>query len=225
VTIGKGVTNIGTDAFYGCDSLNEVYNRSTLNIVAGADTYGGVSKYASIVINSQEEQPPVNNESREPGLYQTGTNNRLYSWQELLDIGVVYVSSTPQYPKGMYIDPEIAYEEFDSLSGDLVLPNDGSIETMGFEGFAGGENVTSVIMPDSVRFIQDGCLSGCKVTKVVIGANVELIAEQAFAHCTSLTTLVFNGTVAQWNSITFERNWNLNLAATEVICTDGVVNI
>jgi hypothetical protein len=54
IYIPSSVQSIGDYAFSGCDLLNEVYNNSTLNIVAGSDTHGGVAKYASIVINSQE---------------------------------------------------------------------------------------------------------------------------------------------------------------------------
>lgn len=159
-----------------------------------------------------------------PGLYQTDTNILLYSWQELLDSGVIYLSDVSWYPKGMYVDNEIGWEQFDSLAGDLILPNDGSIETMGFEGFAGGEKVTSVIMPDSIRFIEDGCFGGCtKLKSVVIGANLENIAQYAFSGCTSLTSITFKGTVEQWNAVTFEDGWNNNVPATKVICSDGVV--
>ena len=54
ICIPSSVQSIGDYAFSGCDRLNEVYNNSTLNIIAGSDTHGGVAKYASIVINSQE---------------------------------------------------------------------------------------------------------------------------------------------------------------------------
>ena len=49
VTIGTSVSHIGSYAFYQCKSLKTVTNRSSLNIVAGASTFGGIALYAKSV--------------------------------------------------------------------------------------------------------------------------------------------------------------------------------
>lgn len=134
-----------------------------------------------------------------PGLYQTGTSNLLYSWQELLDSGVIYLTDVAWYPKGVYVDNEIAWDEFNSLAGDLVLPDDGSIETLGFEGFAGADNMTSIVIPISVNKIEDGSLAGC----------------------TKLTKIIYEGSVADWSEIGKDQSWNSSVPATYVQCRDG----
>ena len=62
-------------------------------------------------------------------------------------------------------------------------------------------NHTSVVIPDFVTYI--------------VG----------FGGCTSLTNITFNGTVEQWSSITFGLNWNYNVPATHVQCSDGTVEL
>jgi hypothetical protein len=39
----------------------------------------------------------------------------------------------------------------------------------------------------------------------------------------ALTNIVYEGTIAQWNAIEFTPNWNTNVPATSVTCSDGVV--
>lgn len=47
------------------------------------------------------------------------------------------------------------------------------------------------------------------------------IGEYAFANCTSLLSIHFNGTKSQWNSGTFGRGWNENTGDYTIYCTDG----
>ncbi len=49
VTIGESVTSIGRSAFYGCEKLAEVINRSELPITKGSRDYGYVAYYAKEV--------------------------------------------------------------------------------------------------------------------------------------------------------------------------------
>ena len=60
---------------------------------------------------------------------------------------------------------------------------------------------------------------------VEIPYSVASIADNAFFNCISLTTIIFTGTMAQWNSITKGTNWISGNPATVVRCTDGNVAI
>ncbi len=66
--------------------------------------------------------------------------------------------------------------------------------------------------------------SGCKgLTSITIGEGVTSIGEGAFYNCTSLTSITFNGTKAQWNAIAKRVSWNYNVPATKVVCSDEEV--
>jgi hypothetical protein len=39
--------------------------------------------------------------------------------------------------------------------------------------------------------------------------------------CTSLTSVTFGGTKAQWNNVSKGTNWNADTPAITVHCTDG----
>ena len=57
----------------------------------------------------------------------------------------------------------------------------------------------------------------------MIPGGVKTIGPSAFFDCIYLETITFKGTIAQWNNITKGSDWNSNVPATKVICTDGEV--
>ena len=61
------------------------------------------------------------------------------------------------------------------------------------------------------------------LTSLII--NDGSIGDYAFAYCTSLTSITFEDTVAQWNAIEKGYDWGYDIPATEVVCSDGNVSI
>ena len=55
ITISNSVTSIGVSAFLDCYKLVEVINESSLEIVAGSSSYGGVALYAKQVISNKTD--------------------------------------------------------------------------------------------------------------------------------------------------------------------------
>jgi hypothetical protein len=53
--------------------------------------------------------------------------------------------------------------------------------------------------------------------------SVVCVGTYAFANCTRLTCIDFEGTIEQWNVIALENLWNENVPATYVQCSDGQV--
>ena len=57
------------------------------------------------------------------------------------------------------------------------------------------------------------------------GLPVTSIGNYAFYNCTSLTSIEFTGTVAQWKAIGKGYDWKYYVPATEVVCKDGTVAV
>lgn len=53
--------------------------------------------------------------------------------------------------------------------------------------------------------------------------SVTSIGDYAFQGCSGLTSIKFNGTMAQWNTISKDKSWAPNTGDFSVICTDGTL--
>lgn len=84
--------------------------------------------------------------------------------------------------------------------------------------------LTNVVIPNGVVSIGRQAFDTCKnINSITIPNSVTYIGYRAFYYCTNLTSITFVGTVAQWNAIEKVLEWNKNVPATEVVCSDGTV--
>lgn len=103
----------------------------------------------------------------------------------------------------------------------VTIPN--SVNSIGKESFTNCISLESITIPNSVTSLSIGTFSFCtSLTSVTIPNSVTSI-DDAFYYCTSLININYEGTMVQWNAISLNRNWNYQVPATEVICSDGVV--
>ena len=88
--------------------------------------------------------------------------------------------------------------------------------------FRANQNITGVVIPDSVTSIGEGAFRNCSsLTSVVIGDSVTSIGERAFESCESLTSLVIGDSVTSIGSTAF-----LNCSSlASVVIPDSVTSI
>ena len=106
----------------------------------------------------------------------------------------------------------------------IQIPN--TVKSIERNAFNGCTELVSINIPESVTSIEGSAFRGCnKLTSITIPSGVKSINYRAFYNCPKLTDFNFNGTKAQWSTITLGNEWNFNSAFTVVHCTDGDVNI
>ncbi len=99
-----------------------------------------------------------------------------------------------------------------------------NVTSIGNYSFYGCTDLTEVIIPDGVTSIGESAFEGCTgLTSITIPSSVASMGESAFKGCTASTSIRFDGTVEKWNAISKGSNWNNNVPAKEVICSDGSV--
>ena len=107
-----------------------------------------------------------------------------------------------------------------------VIPADGSVTRIANQAFGGCTGLTSVVIPDGINSIGVSAFESCfGLTSIVIPDSMTYIGGYAFEECWNLTSITFEGTIEQWNAITKDYEWNYNVPATEVICSDGTVSL
>ena len=95
--------------------------------------------------------------------------------------------------------------------------------TGGFYNIWGGYKHKEIVIPNGVLSIGGYTFYNGMLTTITISKTVKEIGIWAFKDCTALTTIKFEGTVEQWNTIELGMEWNLNVPATEVVCSNGTV--
>lgn len=127
--------------------------------------------------------------AKQPGLYRTGTNytELIATFEELKENDMVKEVSIS--------DTHIVsatYDGRETLAGDLILPNTTTEigNTSGPDGFAYCDQLTGIIIPDSVTSICKYAFDNCtSLTSVTIGNSVTNIGYWVFNGCTELKSL------------------------------------
>ena len=107
-----------------------------------------------------------------------------------------------------------------------VMVFEDELTSIGGFAFQNCISLTDITIPSSVTNIGPTAFYSCIwLTNIEIPSSVTSIGEAAFFYCIRLESMSFSGTVEQWNAITKGNNWNLQLSATYVQCTDGQVQL
>ena len=78
-----------------------------------------------------------------------------------------------------------------------IIPNDGSVASIGNSAFSGCTGLASVIIPDSVTSIGNSAFRGCTgLTSVIIPDSVTSMGRSAFESCAGLTSVTIPNSVA-----------------------------
>ena len=103
-----------------------------------------------------------------------------------------------------------------------VIPDDGSVTSIGSSAFSGCTSLTSVTIPDSVTSIGSYAFSDCdSLTSVTIPDSVISIGSSAFSDCDSLTSVTIPDSVTSIGGSAFSGCTSL----TSVTIPDSVTSI
>ena len=92
-----------------------------------------------------------------------------------------------------------AFRDCSSLTSVVIGD---SVTSIGNYAFLSCYSLTGMVIGDSVTSIGSSAFNACSsLTSVVIGDSVEFIGSYAFYGCSSLTEVYYNGSAAEWNSI------------------------
>ena len=212
VKIPEGVTKIGSGAFFGCLGLTSVEIPASVIEIAG-DAFSGCNHLTSFVVDG--ENP---NYTAIDGLLCNKDCGTLIA----CPVGLASVA----IPEGV---TEIGSSAFEGCTGltSVVIPE--SLTSIGRGAFSGCRirwkdtngvqyesaaktvliDATSTtgefIIPNSVRFIYSDAFAGCtSLTSVVIPNSVTEIGDHAFKGCTGLTSVVIPSSVSEISESAFE---------------------
>ena len=108
--------------------------------------------------------------------------------------------------------------------GNFNIPE--GVTSIEAETFYNCSSLIRISIPNSVTSIGAEAFYGCSyLSEAYIGNSVKSIGAEAFYGCDTIETIHYEGTKAQWKKISLGEDWNLELSAEVVHCTDGDVEI
>ena len=127
------------------------------------------------------------------------------------------------------------YSEFYNITftktiQDILLDNDcayGYDNNTNAWGVVGIFNKKSIVVRDDlkdfpVKYLWTSIRTDYDLNTISLPACIESIPD-FFFYCPALISIVYRGTVAQWNAIHKEYNWNYENPVSYVQCSDGQV--
>ena len=119
--------------------------------------------------------------------------------------------------------PSIQLNEiwYTSSDGNIVIPySESSLPPIVSNTYINGKGI--IKCDSDITYIRDYAFADCtSLTSITIPNSVTSIKERAFYDCTGLTSISYTGTIDQYNGIGKYPEWNTNVPATVVHCTDG----
>ncbi len=109
-------------------------------------------------------------------------------------------------------------------SNTAEIPSDGSVQSIGDYAFDRRIYITGITVPNGVTSIGDSAFNLCNDLKnLTIPSSVTSIGKWAIVNDNHLN-VTFEGTMAQWEAITKDAEWNQNRSLT-IHCTDGDISV
>lgn len=245
ITIPNSVTEIGAIAFAGCSSLNTVMFQGTvkqwqtIKQVTGKFFYslppatiikctdGDVvtrSQWASYDFQSGDLFYNITSNTTVEVTYMESHSKSKSKYSSLTN---ATIPQTVTHDGTTYSVTSIGKEAFYACEAlkSITIPN--SVISIGDWTFYGCRELTSVTISNSVIDIGSHAFYGCEsLTSLAIPNSVMKIGNGAFYACESLKTILFDGTIEQWQAIKQgSASGHAFRSATIIKCTDGEIKL
>ena len=204
VDIPASVTKIGFRAFFGCDNLTRISFSANVTEIDDK-AFAFCKNLASIKVDENNKKYKSENDcliEKETDTLVLGCIN------SIIPDHVTKIADKAFYGSGLK---------------SITIP--GSVTEIGEYAFEYC-SLESVTIENGVTKIGHAAFFFCKsLSRIVIPNSVTEIGEYAFCGCDHLSTITFNGTVAEWQAVSKGNKWDEDVRTSRVYCTDGEATI
>ena len=184
VTIGNNVTSIDFSAFYGCSGLTSITIPDSVTSI-GSWAFSGCSGLTSVTIPDSVTSIGDSAFSGCDGLTSVTIPDSVTSISSSAFSGcsslqeIIVAEGNPVYHSAGNCIIETESKTLILGCNASVIPDDGSVTSIGERAFSGCSGLTSITIPDSVTSIGSYAFSGCGINEIVIPIGVTHIGANA----------------------------------------------
>ena len=177
------------DTMSKCKTIDEYFNDICEDESERQDYYPSIGVMADYVERTKQE---IRNSKKYYGDAGVIPSNADFSFETDDTTMTATVYSMSGFHSGELVIP------YEHVVGDKVY----SVTQIGGEAFIGYQDITSIIIPNSVEYISAYAFSDCVGLKsIILPDSVTEIDIGAFLNCSSLTDVYYQGTLEQWENI------------------------
>ena len=234
IVLKEGITTLGSGMFGGCSSLKEVNIPSTLTEIP-AYLFTQCKNLEKITFHSSLSKMGIFSFNNAPVTEIDFIGGTRKQWKDVLDASIPDAKDVTNIfgmnicyfvncSDGYYIDVDTYYNNMQNTpTEDKDDPSKGM--------YNGVDSTNSdwkkLVIPSTCGGLT--MTSACEATFagfqslnfVSIPHTLTKLSKSMFAGCTSLSRILYDGTIAEWNALEKGDNWNYGLANVSVYCTDG----
>jgi hypothetical protein len=247
VTLGKNVETIDNQAFGYCEALQSLYipdsvtQISELAFVADCVSLSYISVDANNLVYTSIDGNLYSKDGKTLIVYAPGkVATSFVVPEQVTSLGSNVFASTSlasiTIHAGVTIIHARMFDYSNSLEAINISPDsvyyksiEGNIYT--YDGasivyYAPGKSDESFKIPEGATTIcTNSFMNAKRLTSIEIPNSITEINYYAFCDCTSLKTIIYEGTMDEWNAIVKGSYWHYNTPIAEIQCSDGVVSL
>ncbi len=243
VTLSNGLTYMGSCLFIGCDSLTTVVFRGTVdefNAIEKAGDWDGGNTGFVVKCNDGIVTPPRHTYSEEWS-YDNNYHWRVdtcghdalivdygahtFDGSTCTGCGIVRATQGLSYRGDLTTGTYVVNGMGTTLDSEIVVAryyNNVEITAVGDLAFSDVAGLKSVYLQKYILRVGDRAFAdSADLETVTLTKGLEYLGSELFSGCESLTTVVFHGTVAEFDAIEKAEDWDAGHSGYTIKCFDG----
>ena len=233
IALNDKISKIDEQTFYSCYGIEKITIGKNVNTIRKT-AFDGCTKWTQTILSAENNNYKLidnvlySNDNKSILIVPTGISGKFTVSDNITSIGstaFAYCSKITEIDFGINT-LRLGNKSFASCTGLTSINIGNSIEYIDVDCFHSCTNITNITVGNSVNTIKQAAFCYCqKLTSMQMSKNVSSIGDQLFYGDSKLNNINYGGTKEEWNSINKTNSWRQGANITQIICTDGTINI